>query len=181
MYDSMLTITNCILWGNIPDEIYNASLSTDITYSDIQDGTGKLWFSTGCIDQDPLFVSGPLHKFYLSQTTAGQAVDSPCVDAGSDTAENLGLNELSTRTDGMPDEGVVDMGYHAPYALWIDSITKNGDDITIHWNARPGISYVVEWCYDLEMWHGFGVGEVSEVTDYGAGLLSQVYYRVKEE
>ncbi len=40
----------------------------------------------GNIDLDPLFVSGPDGDYYLSQIAAGQAVDSPCVDAGSDLA-----------------------------------------------------------------------------------------------
>ena len=181
-YDySSPTITNCILWADSPDEIYVESGTPVVTYSDVQGGTAQPWFGAGCIDTDPLFVRGALHNYYLSQTAAGQSSDSPCVDAGSDTAEKLGLDELTTRSDGMPDEGIVDMGYHAPYALWIDSIMKNGDDITIHWNAWPTISYVVEFSYNLELWHGFGVGEVTEVTDYGGGLLPQLYYRVRRE
>jgi hypothetical protein len=50
--------------------------------------------------------------FHLSQTAAGQGSDSICVDAGSDTAENLGMDDKTTRTDGVPDTGIVDMGYH---------------------------------------------------------------------
>jgi hypothetical protein len=53
-----------------------------------------------------------LGDYYLSQTAAGEALDSPCVDAGSDTAANLGLDELTTRTDQVEDAGMVDMGYH---------------------------------------------------------------------
>ena len=83
-----------------------------VVYCDVQGGTGQPWFGLGCIDQDPLFVLGPRHSYYLSQTAAGQAADSPCVDTGSDPAADLGLNELTTRTDGVPDTGTVDMGYH---------------------------------------------------------------------
>jgi len=67
---------------------------------------------TGEISQDPLFVTGPLGDYYLSQIAAGQAVDSPCVDAGSDTAANLGMDVFTTRTDSILDSGCVDMGYH---------------------------------------------------------------------
>jgi parallel beta-helix repeat protein len=66
----------------------------------------------GSISADPLFVSGPHGQYYLSQAAAGQAVDSPCVDTGNDTAANLELDDRTTRTDAVPDSGTVDMGYH---------------------------------------------------------------------
>jgi len=50
--------------------------------------------------------------FSLSQTAAGQAQTSPCVDSGWGTAEDLGLAESSTRTDDVWDAGWVDAGYH---------------------------------------------------------------------
>ncbi len=45
---------------------------------------------------------------------AGQGTDSPCVDAGNDTAANLYLGTLTTRNDEVPDAGIVDIGYHYP-------------------------------------------------------------------
>ncbi|MBM4027244.1 MAG: hypothetical protein FJ280_17840, partial [Planctomycetes bacterium] len=63
---------------------------------------------------DPKFVPGPLGDYYLSQKAAGQDVTSPAVDAGSTSAANAGLAELTTRTDGVPDMGQVDLGYHFP-------------------------------------------------------------------
>jgi hypothetical protein len=50
----------------------------------------------------------------LSQVAAEQASNSPCLDAGSDVAANLGLNTLTTRSDEGTDIGRVDMGYHYP-------------------------------------------------------------------
>ncbi len=50
--------------------------------------------------------------FRLSRIAAGQAVDSPCIDAGSAPARELGLHRRSALTDGSPDEGPVDLGYH---------------------------------------------------------------------
>ncbi|MCH7846416.1 MAG: right-handed parallel beta-helix repeat-containing protein, partial [Acidobacteria bacterium] len=64
---------------------------------------------TGNISSDPLFVSG----YYLSHIAAGQGSDSPAIDAGSDTAANLGLDTRTTRTDDVTDTGTVDLGYHA--------------------------------------------------------------------
>ena len=44
-------ITNCILWGDMPQEMYTQSGSTPtVTYCDIQNGTGEWWFGAGCID-----------------------------------------------------------------------------------------------------------------------------------
>ncbi len=188
-------MTNCILWANVAPTGHEIALtSTDypstltVRYSDVQGGAGEAYVEAGCtldldasnIDLDPLFVSGPLHNYYLSQIAAGQGSDSPCVDAGSDTAANLGLDELTTRTDGVPDTGIVDMGYHAPYAPWIDSITRSGDSITIHWNARLGSSYVVEWSEDRQTWHEVNVGGVTEWTDVGALASTKKFYRVRE-
>jgi hypothetical protein len=107
-YDDQ-TVTNCILWANVNGQI-NGNWGT-VNYSCLQ---GSLPPGTGNIDADPCFVSGPLGDYYLSQVAAGQAVNSPCVDAGSDTAANLGMDVFTTRTDGLADGGVVDMGYHYP-------------------------------------------------------------------
>jgi hypothetical protein len=61
---------------------------------------------------DPLFASGPLGDYYLSCRAAGQEADSPCIDAGSTSASIAGVGNLTTRTDGAFDAGVVDIGYH---------------------------------------------------------------------
>jgi len=75
----------------------------------------------GCIpgdkgfSKDPLFVSVASEKngnYYLGQRASGQDSDSPCVDAGSDTAAKLGLGDKTTRTDKVGDTGIVDVGYH---------------------------------------------------------------------
>ena len=81
--------------------------------------------SDGLLDADPLFVplsieellENPWEAFYLSepdtlrpdQTQLGR---SPCVDAGDRSAEEAGLEEGTTRTDGLTDEGDVDLGFH---------------------------------------------------------------------
>ncbi len=61
---------------------------------------------------DPQFVRGPLGPYYLAQTAAGQASTSPLIDAGGETAAALGLHQRTTRTDGAPDQGMADIGFH---------------------------------------------------------------------
>lgn len=98
------TLANCILWGN-EDDLVGVDCS-NVSHCDIQDGDCA--GSNSNFSQNPLFVGG----YYLSQMAAGQGADSPCVDAGDDTAAACGLDEYTTRTDGGYDEGTVDVGYH---------------------------------------------------------------------
>ncbi|MFZ1552257.1 MAG: right-handed parallel beta-helix repeat-containing protein [Anaerolineae bacterium] len=69
---------------------------------------------TASISQNPYFTSGPLGAFYLSQTAAGQTVNSPAVNAGARTAVAASVDTRTTRTDEVLDSGVVDMGFHYP-------------------------------------------------------------------
>jgi parallel beta-helix repeat protein len=175
---SSSTLWNCILWDDTPGELYVGSGTPAVIYCDVQAG----WTGLGNIDADPLFVRGPLHAYYLSQIAAGQATDSPCVDAGWPKGLLPPFDGITTRTDGVPDSGVIDMGYHAPYALWIDSIVRAGADVTIHWNARSGVSYVVEWSPypDSMAWNEVGVGEATEWTDSDTASCAQRFYRIRE-
>jgi len=107
-------VRNSIFWGN------DGPVTTGtppITYSLVEGG----YPGEGTIDADPLFVVGPSGAYYLSQTAAGQPVDSPCVDEGSDPASeicfqlhdgDICLDELTTRNDRALDTGQADMGYH---------------------------------------------------------------------
>jgi predicted outer membrane repeat protein len=92
-------LTNCILWGNGPQEIYNENNSNAIiTYCDVQGG----WEGVGNIDIDPLFVDPCNGDYHLYE-------DSPCIDAG-DPNYVAGPNE--TDLDGNPRVagGIIDMG-----------------------------------------------------------------------
>jgi parallel beta-helix repeat protein len=103
-YSSSPVITNSILWGNYAPngaEGYIYGGSPDINFSNVGGGWPG---GTGNINANPRFVAG----YYLSQTAAGQSVNSPCVDAGYPAWTPSG----TTRTDGVPDSGVPDMGYH---------------------------------------------------------------------
>jgi len=92
------TITDCIIWAN-GNDLYGCSA----IFSCIEDGDSGL----GNIHDDPMFVPGPLGHYYLHS-------DSPCIDAGSQSAQDAGLSDSTTQVDGTPDTGVVDMGYHYP-------------------------------------------------------------------
>ncbi len=107
---SVFAASNCIFFDG-GNEVFNEDNSNVIiTYSRI-DGAVS---GTGNIEDDPLFVPGPTGCYYLSHTTAGQPVTSPCVSTGTGTAASLDLDILTTRSDEAGDIGTVDMGYHYP-------------------------------------------------------------------
>ena len=104
-------MTNCIVQNN------EAGVEgLHVLYSNVQGGENYI-DGPGNINMDPMFVSGYLGDYYLSQISAGQEIDSPCIDAGSDASVNLGYNNKTTRTNGSFDTGIVDMGYHYPPEL----------------------------------------------------------------
>jgi hypothetical protein len=114
-------VTNCIVWGSDGNDVDGSGYT--VTYSCL----GQIVPGVGNIFADPCFVTGPEGDYYLSQVAAGQGVTSPCVDAGSDLAANLGMDILTTRTDEVGDAGIVDMGYHYP-AGTLNPADINGDD-----------------------------------------------------
>ncbi|MHC4520159.1 MAG: right-handed parallel beta-helix repeat-containing protein, partial [Planctomycetota bacterium] len=132
------TITNCILWNN-GDDLYNCYAS----YSYIEDGD----VGEGNISGDPLLIEGPLGLHYLSQLEAGQLLLSPCVDAGdpnTDATLAEHLRTMTTRTDGVADANVVDMGAHYAvttpemFPLTVTIMAVDGDGIPIDPNEPVG-------------------------------------------
>lgn len=99
---------NNIFYGNICNNSPNIYGTPTFTYTCVAD---TLLPGLGNVAQDPTFVSGPGGACYLSQTAAGQSVNSPCLDAG-DPAATMIIG--TTRTDQVQDVGVVDMGFHYP-------------------------------------------------------------------
>lgn len=96
------TIIDCIIWGN-GNNLEGHDQPHLVTYCCIE---GNNW-GEGNIHDDPTFVTGPLGAYYLRP-------DSPCIDAGSRSAEDAGLSDGTTQADGTPDTGTVDMGFHYP-------------------------------------------------------------------
>ncbi len=93
-----------IIW----DTVDNTSLAT----ANYNDYIGSVLTGTGNISSNPLFINAGGGDFHLSHVATGEGSDSPAIDAGSDTAANLGYTDKSTRTDGIDDTGTVDMGFH---------------------------------------------------------------------
>ncbi len=98
-------VVDCIVWGTDDLVLYNVSAS----YCCVKGG----YPGEGNIDQDPMLVADSPWpgwsgwKRYLDP-------DSPCIDAGSRSAEEAGLSGMTTQEDGTPDTGRVDMGVHYP-------------------------------------------------------------------
>ena len=79
--DSSSVVTNSILWGDGPDEIYkDYGGESVVTYSDIQGG----YCGDGNIDTDPLFVDPGSGDYHLADTSpaigAGKADGAPSTD-----------------------------------------------------------------------------------------------------
>jgi len=98
-----ITIVNSIIRGNDAWFAGNDDIAGNavVTYSNI----GSSFPGTGNISADPLFIEGT----YLSQDPVQPGVVNPCVDAGDPSSTVV---TGTTRTDGVQDTGVVDMGYH---------------------------------------------------------------------
>ncbi len=84
---------NNILWDNYAPEdpqIYDYGYGNDpsITYCDIQGG----WGGEGNIDADPLFRDPENGDFHLMSTACGDPQDSPCIDAGDPSIEDIWLD-----------------------------------------------------------------------------------------
>ena len=132
-------------------------------YYSMADPTG----TNGNISQDPLFTSGDEGNYYLSHVATGQAQSSPSIDAGSDTAENIGLGETagySTRTDEVYDAGTVDMGYHygSGEGDWITQIVIPTEEQEII-QGDPSEEIVIE----LQ-------NEAGEATETGVDVIIQL-------
>ncbi len=97
------TIVQTIFGGNMWDNLHG---DFDVTWTCNSGYPGQGNFSA-----NPLWVTGPQGDYYLSQIAAGQAEDSPCVDAGNPASL---LIEGTTRTDEVRDLGRPDIGYHYP-------------------------------------------------------------------
>jgi len=109
-----MVIKNNIIVENAANGIpcVNVDTTPTLSYNDVWGNTGGDYSGcsagTGCISSDPLFVTGPDGDYYLSQTAAGQASNSLCVNAGDLATALYG----TTRTDEVGDSDVIDMGYH---------------------------------------------------------------------
>ena len=170
-------IINSILWNN-GDDLYNlAGMSSHCCIEDNDIGLNN-------IPYDPIFRSGPLGDYYLSQTAAGQLNDSPCVDAGSGSAAALGLAGSTTRTDNGADANEVDMGYHYPdsgsvvtYQLTTAVDVPPNDNGTITPDLPgPGSPYVqfAEVALSADPCDGFKIKSWQDTDDDGSNDVNNI-------
>ncbi|MBN1591684.1 MAG: DUF1565 domain-containing protein [Candidatus Coatesbacteria bacterium] len=90
-------VFDSILWRNMKD-----TQGCSVTYCCVSDDTS----GEGNIHTEPEFVEfPPVGGYYLPP-------NSPLLGAGSRSAEAAGLTGRTTQLDGLPDAGVVDIGYH---------------------------------------------------------------------
>ncbi len=155
-YQSSPTVTNSILWGNNPEQIYNDSLSSvTVTYSDVQDG----YTGTGNIDANPLL--GPLADNGGFTQTHALGKGSPAIDAGDPAPSNCPATDqrgfprpIDGNGDGDP---ICDMGAYEynSFSLTLDiagsgSIDLDpdkleylwGEEVTLTATADPGWTFI---------------------------------------
>ncbi len=98
-----VAVTNSIVWDNLDDlanfPTNSQGVLTNLWTSCVEDGDNE--GTNGCLAADPVFERG----LYL-------APSSLCVDAGGCDALSAGLGGYTTRADGAPDTGNVDLGVH---------------------------------------------------------------------
>jgi predicted outer membrane repeat protein len=97
-------VANSILWGNSPDEI-SCDSEISVTYSDIQGET--TWLGTGNINADPMFMDEENGDIHLLN-------DSPCIDAGDNSALALPATDIDGDDRKIDDPAVADTGYGTP-------------------------------------------------------------------
>ncbi len=118
-----ISVHNCILWGNTaeygnqiatrdnPEQALRLTLTHCIVEGGDGDGQNGNWIGDDIIleqvryersQRDPLW--GPSNYF--------QREGSVSIDAGSDAAEALDMQNFTTRADLVADEGTVDIGFH---------------------------------------------------------------------
>jgi parallel beta-helix repeat protein len=130
---SSSTVTNCILWGNSPDEIYNNSSSPTVSYCDVQGGYGE--GEGNNIDADPCFADAASGDFHL-------LFGSPCIDAGTNSAASLPSTDFEG--DNRIINGIVDMGadeYICDPAILpspADGASMVSVDVQLSWTAGVG-------------------------------------------
>jgi parallel beta-helix repeat protein len=128
-YDSCRpVVTNCILWGNKPDQICDwtgTNCSTTVAYCDVE---GGWWSGTGNIDKDPCFVNPDANDYHLKP-------DSPCIDAGDTTSVSSGVfvdadsNPRGVDDPAIPDTGIAVVGLTVDMGAYEFQLCRIAGDI----------------------------------------------------
>ena len=124
--DSTVEINSSILWGNTAangaDIYHNTGLDPIVNYSDVGGG----WVGINNIDVDPLFIDPMNNDLRLEHS-------SLCIDAGDPSIAPYG----STRVDGLPDLGIIDIGFRRMDTPIDSDLDGVGDDAEITLGTDP--------------------------------------------
>ncbi len=144
------TFTNCIVWGNFPNDVLNTDGNeSTFEYSNVGGG----FTGTGNIDADPLFVSAPEDVSLRSA--------SPCIDTGTDTSGNdYGGVTHDILGVSRPQRGIYDMGAYEVRMAWAPVVTQP--------LARTQLQSV------LSMWEEIQGRLPDEPTDDASALIAQI-------
>ncbi|MHC4429740.1 MAG: NosD domain-containing protein [Planctomycetota bacterium] len=148
---SRATLLNCVVWNNLPDEIFDdddhewPSITT-VHYSDIAGG----WAGAGAnnIDADPMFVDPENGDLRLS---AG----SPCIDAGNNNAiADLAESDLDGGPRFADDLATPDTGCGVPVVVDMGAYEHQGQPAEVRYcdlNADGSVG-IVDFLMLLGTW-----------------------------
>lgn len=139
-HQNTTAITNCILWGDTPEEISLLNGTADVRYSDVQGD----WTGTDNVNQDPR-LRDPMGADGAAGTMDDDlrlALGSPAIDTGNSAAVTLAI---PTDLDGNPRvaNGHLDMGayeFHGPYNYYVDGV--HGSDSNGGWSLREAFATI---------------------------------------
>lgn len=131
-YEASARLLNSIAWANegilgrtefaqvFPDASRRPTAAGSVfdpivDYSCVEGWSGT-FSGVESFGDDPRFLPGPEGCYYLDPGDIEVIPPSPCVNAGSDTAQVLGLSDRTTAPNEASDESQVDLGYHYPIA-----------------------------------------------------------------
>ncbi len=111
-----IALTDCIISNNTTNLTVGAGSSLNLNYClQYNNGTTNAASANtnALASANPNFATGTAATGYIGDMTyfLNQST-SPCKDAGSDTAANLGMDAHTTATDATLDSSTVDVGYH---------------------------------------------------------------------
>ena len=189
---SYLTLLNCILWNNSPQEIYFSgeiewnSGSTTAAYCDIQDGedgiitndNGIVTWEEGNINTNPLFCNPDSGDFTLAD-------NSPCVDSGEYNA-NMDASDvgceaiLSTDKDVLPLQFVLYQNYPNPFNPVTTLRYDLPEDAMVNLTIYDMMGRQVSTLVSSEQSAGYKSVQWNAANDAGAPVSAGLYlYRIR--
>lgn len=130
--NSILDISNSIIWGNSGDEVYYRLSMPTITYSNVRNG----FPGVGNITEDPLFVNSYKNDYHITYF-------SPCKNTGNNS---LIFDNNDIENDPRIADGTVDMGADEFYThIYYMGDTTPGGHIDMKLIDVPKTSPVYLW------------------------------------